>query len=95
MYNRKHVELLLAFAVSPEVAPRLRHYKSFLLELFLFLLGNTVLRKVAQYYIVFIPARGSRLHPQALLTDMYQITMTYAYWKAGRHEEDVRSFSHA
>lgn len=33
---------------------------------------------------------GSRLHPQALLTDMYQITMTYAYWKAGRHEEDVR-----
>lgn len=26
---------------------------------------------------------------QALLTDMYQITMSYAYWRAGRHEEHV------
>ncbi|CAM9185098.1 unnamed protein product [Ascophyllum nodosum] len=25
----------------------------------------------------------------ALMTDMYQITMTYAYWKAGRHEENA------
>lgn len=23
----------------------------------------------------------------ALLTDMYQITMAYAYWKAGKHED--------
>lgn len=27
---------------------------------------------------------------QALLTDMYQVTMSYAYWKAGRHDEHVR-----
>ncbi|CAN0264789.1 unnamed protein product, partial [Laminaria digitata] len=26
-------------------------------------------------------------HWQALLTDMYQVTMSYAYWRAGRHDE--------
>ncbi|CAM9644570.1 unnamed protein product, partial [Sphacelaria rigidula] len=32
-----------------------------------------------------------RLHLclQALLTDMYQLTMAYAYWKTGRHNEEV------
>lgn len=30
---------------------------------------------------------------QALLTDMYQVTMSYAYWKAGRHNEQVRTTS--
>ena len=28
---------------------------------------------------------------QALLTDMYQLTMCYAYWRAGRHDEHVRT----
>lgn len=27
---------------------------------------------------------------QALLTDMYQVTMSYAYWRAGRQDEHVR-----
>lgn len=26
---------------------------------------------------------------KALLTDMYQLTMSYAYWKSGRHEEEA------
>lgn len=26
---------------------------------------------------------------QAILTDMYQVTMSYAYWRAGRHNEHV------
>ena len=30
---------------------------------------------------------GGSVHEQALLTDMYQITMAYAYWKAGRAAE--------
>lgn len=28
---------------------------------------------------------------QALLTDMYQVTMAYAYWRAGRQDEHVRA----
>ena len=32
---------------------------------------------------------------QALLTDMYQVTMSYAYWRAGRQDEHVRASAHA
>lgn len=26
---------------------------------------------------------------QPLLTDLYQISMAYAYWKGGKHQEDA------
>ena len=35
------------------------------------------------------PAIGGATNPMvtALLTDLYQFTMAYAYWKAGKHQD--------